>query len=429
MSQQVVDLAMVGFVLGPTALAGMAFAFAYWQIGNRISIGLSGGTISQVSQRFGADDERGIDIATKQSIWVAIALAVPITLLFWYYSTELISVLGGDGVAVRYGSTYLSVVSLALVFEFLNKIASRVLVGVDDAITPMYVRAGGALVNVVLNVIFIFGMGLGVLGAALGTVFATILVTCFFVWGFLGPDLPIVGRFPIRLKVAPPYFDGPLIRQLIRVSTPLMIRWIAHSVVIFPFLAIISTFGTGAVAAFEVARRLRSLMNAPGWGFGLASSSLVGQELGKGDEQEATAYGWDILRFAIVVYVGIAVFAFTFAHSLARVFVSDPDVLRQTTVFVRVAAIAVVCMGIDGSVTGALRGASDTRWPLYGKFTGLYLVAVPVAYLGLVTPLGLTAVYLAFVAETFVPAVVSVARFWTGQWIEVSRQYRPQASD
>lgn len=429
MSQQLVDLAMIGIVLGPSALAGMAFAFAYWQIGNQLSLGLSGGTISLVSQRFGAEDETGIDKAIKQSVWVAIVLSAPITVLYWFVPAALIRVLGASSASIEYGAVYLSVVSLALVCEFQNKIASRVLVGVDDAITPMYVRGSGAVVNILLNGVFIFGLGLGVLGAALGTVVATVLTTGIFAWGFLGRPLPIVGTFPVHLTVDPPYFDAEITRQLIAISVPLMVRWIAHSLVLFPFLSIVSVFGTGAVAAFEVGRRVRGLINAPGWGFGLASSSLVGQQLGKGDEGEAAAYGWDILRFATVVYLGLAAAVIVFARPIARIFVDQPGVLHQTAVFIRVAAVAVIWMGIDGVATGVLRGAGDTRWPLYGKFTGLYILALPIAYLGTITPLGITAVYVALVVETFVPSVVSLFRFWSRRWISTSRAYRPQSTD
>lgn len=421
MSQQVVDLLMIGLVLGPPALAGMAFAFAYYQIGNRLSLGLSGGTISLVARSFGAEDESGIDAATKQSVWVALALAFPMTVLFWTVPAELIRLLGASTDAVRFGAAYLQVIGLALIFAFLNKIASRVLVGVDDAITPMYVRAGGAVANIVLNSVFIFGMGLGVVGAALGTLLATMLVTLAFVIGFFGYRMPVVGQFPVHLTTAPPTIRPALLRELLVISTPLMARWIAHSLIIFPFLAIVSTFGSGAVAAFEVARRLRALMNAPGWGFGLASSSLVGQQLGRENATEATAYGWDILKFSIVTYAGVAVVVFLLARPIATLFINDPAILPQTTIFIRVATLAVVFMGIDNTVTGTLRGAGDTKWPFYGKFVGLYLVALPIAYLSTTTPLGLAMVYVAFVAETFVPGTVSFFRFWTGHWLDASR--------
>lgn len=425
LSQQVADLAMIGLVLGPAAIAGMAFAFAYWQIGNRLSLGLSGGTISLVSQRFGAEDLEGVDTVTKQSYWLGIVMAVPIVGVYWTVPDVLISILGASPAATGFGALYLSVVSLALGFEFINKISSRVLVGMDDAVTPMLIRATGAFTNIVLNAIFIFGLGLGVLGAALGTVLATVFTTLLFLIGFFHGELPRVREFPITLSTTAPNIDLSLARQLLVVSIPLMARSLASSIVIFPLLAIVSVFGTGAVAAFEVARRLRSFMNAPGWGFGLASSSLVGQELGTGDEAEADAYGWDILRFAIVTYLAIAILAIILARPLSRVFVSQPGVLDQTVVFVRVAAIAVIGLGVDSVATGTLRGAGDTRWPFYGKFAGLYLFALPIAYLGVITPLGIYGVYLAFIAETLVPAAVSYFRFWRGDWIAVSREYRP----
>lgn len=418
MSQQVFDLAMIGIVLGPAALAGMAFAFAYWQIGNQLSLGLSNGAMGFISQRYGADDDEGIDSVIKQAIWVSIALSVPVTIVYWFVPAELIGLLTSDPSAVEYGAIYLSVVSLALPFEYLNKVSSRTLVGVDDSLTPMYIRAFGAVANVALNAVLIFGFNLGVFGAALGSALATVLMTGLFAWGFVGQWLPIAGVFPIHVRTTPPYVDIALMRRLVVVSTPLMIRWIAHSIVLFPFLAIVGVFGTTTVAAFEVARRVRRLMNAPAWGFSLASTSLVGQYLGMGDTKEAAAYGRDILRFSIFVYVVVAGCVFLFASWIAPVFVDEPSVQRQTTTFIRVAAIAVLWLGLDGAATGALRGAGDTRWPLYGKFSGLYFVALPIAYLGIATPVGIIAIYIAFIAETFVPAAITTFRLWSGRWLE-----------
>jgi len=74
-------------------------------------------------------------------------------------------------------------------------------------------------------------------------------------------------------------------------------------------------------------------------------------------------------------------------------------------------------MGIDETTTGALRGAGDTRWPLYGKLVGLYLFALPIAYFGTYYSIGIIMIYIAFVAETFIPASISFYRFRTDKWI------------
>jgi len=417
LSQRLADLAMVGAVLGPAAIAGLAFAFAYWQIGNTLSLGVSGGTIAQVSQRYGAGDHDEADLAVKQGLILGVAIALPLTALFVTYSTDLVSLLANDPATIAYGATYLAVAGLAIPFEFVNKVSSRTLVGADDARTPMLVRGSGAVANVVLNAVFIFGLGMGVVGAALATLIATVFVTAAFLLGFLVGRLPWSGPFPITLTTTGPFFDRRLMGELTSLSLPLMGRWLATTLVVFPVLAIVATFGPVVVAAFEVARQIRQLINAPNWGFSLAASSLVGQSIGGQDPSEARAYARDILRFTVVTFLVVSAVVFAFARPIAWVFVDDPGTVDRAVPFVRVAAVSAVGFGVDGATTGALRGSGDTRWPFYGKLVGLYGVMLPVAYLATVTPLGITALYLALLAETAVPAAVTYYRFRTGAWL------------
>lgn len=428
-SQQVADLAMIGIVLGPPALAGLAFAFAYWQIGNTLSLGLSGGTISQVSRRYGAGDSAGVDIAIKTSAWLALVFSIPLAMVFVAIPETLIGLLGGEPETILFGSTYLGIVAAGLPFEFLNKVSSRALVGADDAHTPMLVRSTGAVLNLVINAILIFGLGMGVAGAALGTLIATGAVTGWFTIGFLRGRLPGVGAFPITVSARPPFYGVSMGRELITIATPLMGRWLAQTLAVFPLLAIVATFGSVVVAAFEVGRRIRMLITTPNWGFALAASSLVGQSLGEDNEDVATAYGWEILWFSLVVHVLTGMLVIVFAHPIASVFVSSPTAITETVPFVRIAAVSVIGIGIDGVTTGVLRAGGDTRWPLYGKLLGLYVVTIPMAYLGVITPLGVMALYAALLTETVVPAIVSYYRFNTERWVTISRTFRSTTAD
>jgi putative MATE family efflux protein len=419
-SQRLVDFAMVGVVLGPAAIAGMAFAFAYWQIGNTLSLGLSGGTISQVSQRYGGNRLAEADLAIKQSVWASVVISLPVMGVLVAFPTELIGLLGQDSQAIRYGADYLQVSALAIGFDFVNKVASRALVGADDARTPMLIRVSGAIANAVFNAVFIFGLGLGVVGAALGTVVATMLITAAFSWGFVTGSCPGTGRFPVRVTLSGPYWDAAVTRDLFAVSVPLMGRQLAGTVVVLPLLAIVATFGPVVVAAFEVARQIRLLLYSPDWGFSLAASSLVGQSLGEGDPDEARSYGWDVLKLSTVSFVVLASFAFVFARPISGVFVNDPTTIEHTTDFVRVASVSAVGYGIDGAATGTLRGSGDTRWPFYGRVVGLYGFMLPVAYASIATPLGIVALYLALLVETAIPAFVSWYRFRSDAWIAVA---------
>jgi putative MATE family efflux protein len=414
-SQRTADFVMLGWVAGPPALAGLAFGLAFWQVGNTVSLGLSGGTISMVSQRFGADDPEGVDRAVKASLVVTTALAVAFTLAFWTAAGDLVSLLGDDPAAVDAGATYLRVVALGFVFEFANKVGSRALVGADDSHTPMVVRGGGAVLNVVLNAVFIFGFGLGVAGAALGTAAASLAVALAFGWAYLTGSLPVVGAVPVRVRtgVVPTATE---FRRLWTVGLPLVGRRLAPVLGIFPLLAVAASFGPVVVAAFEVSRRVRRLVATPNWGFTLAASSLVGQELGRGDPASAAAYGRDALRFSLVVHAAVGVPAVLLARPIAGAFLHDPAEVATAVPFVRVAAVSVVGVGVDGVATGVLRGSGDTRWPFYGKVLGFYAVAIPAATFG-APVVGVAGLYVALLAETLVPAAVSAARFRSGAWL------------
>ena len=213
-------------------------------------------------------------------------------------------------------------------------------------------------------------------------------------------------------------------------SAPLVARRAAQGLVVFPLLAIAATFGPVAVAAIGVGRQVRALLGSFSWGFSIAASTLVGQELGAGAEGEAEAYGWGIVRLSALVYVVVAAVVVALGDPIAGIFVDDPANRELSAQFVRVAAVSVVALGIDGSITGALRGAGDTRVPFVAALSGLYLFAVPLAWIGTVVPaVGIGGLLLALLAETAVPMLVNLRRFRSNRWKAVSRGYRPNAGD
>ncbi len=426
MSKQTVDLALVGIALGSAAVAGLAFAGAFWLLGKFVAIGLAGGTVALVSQQYGAGNDGQASLVVKQSVVLAAVVSVPVTALFVFGAEPLVALVGGDAgdEAVGHGALYLAIAALALPFEFLNMIASRTYAGIGNTLTPMAIRSVGAVVNIVISATLIFGFGLGVAGAAIGTVVSVAAVTVAFVPGMLGRSYLGRGVLPVPLR-----FDGPLLApdvmgQLGSVSTPLVGRRLAEGVVTFPLLAIAATFGPVVVAAYAAARRVRSLMDCISWGFSIASSTLVGQHLGADDEGEATAYGIEIIRLSAAISLVTTAVVLAFARPIAGLFVEPAEVDAATT-FVRVAAVSAIALAIKASATGVLRGAGDTRIPFYAALVGLYVFALPAAALGPVTAIGVIGLYAALLFEAIVPAIVTLWRFNTGQWRAVSRRYRP----
>ncbi len=426
MSKQTVDLALVGWAVGSAAVAGLAYAYAYWTISKYVGIGVAGGTVALVSQNYGGDRADRASLVVKQGVWIALLIVLPTVACYMLFTDPLIGLLGSDPGPIGHGSTYLFIVAPALAFEYLNLLMSRTYAGVSDTFTPMVVRAGGGLLNIILSVGFVLA-GLGVAGVALGTLISTAAAMVVLGWGVLGGSYPVPGMraSPVTFSFGGRQFDRELGGQLLTVSTPLIARQTAKMAVVFPLLWIAGTFGPVVVAAFEVGRRIRDLLVSFSWGFSTASSTLVGQELGGGDEPEAAAYGGAILRLSFVVHLAAALVVILAAPLFARLFVSDPADLAQTATFVRVSAATAVLLGVNGAAVGALRGAGDTRWPFVATLFGQYGAALPVAAAGLFTPLGVGGLYGALLLGAGVPLAVNLWRYRSGKWKAISREYRP----
>lgn len=427
MSKSTVDLAMVGSAVGTAAVAGLAFANAYWNVALFIGIGLAGGTVTLVSQAYGAGAVLRARKIVVQGTIVATIIAVPLITAFVLIPEYLVEVFRPDPEPAGHAREYLIFIAPAIIFEFWNLVASRTYAGIGDTFTPMLIRVTGAVLNIVFSAVLIFEVGLGVIGAAIGTTAATLLVSVGFVWGLGGLPIPGRGICPVAVTRPAVTLDIEIIRDLSRVSAPLVARRAAETIVSFPLLAIASVFGPAIVAAYEVARRVRGFIDSFSWGFSIAASTLVGQRLGADDEADAAEYGWSIIRLSAVVYIIVSMGVILAAEPIARIFVDEA--IDTATLFVIVAAISVVFLGVDSSATGTLRGAGDTRYPFWSSVAGRYGGGLTIAAIGLITPLGAAALMIAFVIETLLPAILNLHRVRTDRWKAVSRSYRASIED
>ena len=430
MSKNAVDVAMVGIAVGQAGIAGVGFASPYWGLAFTLGGGLAAGTIALVFQRFGAGAFDRIGQPIRSSVVLVVAATLPVAALYLTLPETLVGLLTDDPESRRLGAAYLEVLALGVPFAALNLVGSRALVGADDAWTAMVLRAGGAVANVGINAVLIFGLGMGVVGAAVGTVLSNVIVTAAFAAGLVAGRLPWVGALPISVSARGTYVDRGTLRDLVEISLPVVGRNGVWTVARFPMLALVGLFGQSVVAAYVISRRVLGLMNTPGWGYGLAASSLVGQSLGEGDEATAEAYGREITIVSVATYCLAAGVVLLFAERVVVAFVGDPTApaVPVAIPLVYAAVLAVVAQGVTSAVAGALDATGDTNWPFYGRALGTFGVALPLTYLGATTGLGLWGLYLAYFAQTVVPAVVNYYRFSTGEWKAISRQYRPGAA-
>jgi len=426
------DFFMVSLALGPAAVAGLQFGFQYYFIALGLSLAVSSGTISVVSRFHGAGNYDRADLAIKQSLWLALLIALPLTAATWVYATPMIGLLTDDPRAIELGAVYLRLVMLSAAFRFWSMIVARALQGAGDTRTPMYIRTISVPTNVALNAVLIFGLGpfprLGIAGAAAGSVIANTLAAALF------SVILLSGRFAVTLRPGGRQFDLDIVREIVRVGLPLSGTRLAQSLGRFPFLFVLAALGTNVVAAYAIGRRLMMLARMPAWGYSTASSTLVGQAIGGGDDEGAEGYGWQTLRIALATQLPIALLLVVAARPLALLFSAENVAL--TVEFVYVFAVVVAGFSVDRTLRGALRGAGDTSFPFYGTMIGNYLVRLPVAALALPTgftvaalgvsvapglALGLPAVYAAIWGDIYLRAVVNWIRFRSDRWKVIAR--------
>lgn len=431
MSKSAADVAMVGVAVGGAAIAGVGIATPFWGFGFALGGGIAAGTIALVSQRYGAEAWEELGLAVRASAVLTIGITLPMALLFFTFPERILSLISTDPETIQQGSIYLRYVSLGIPFAALNLIGSRTLVGANDAYTPMVLRAVGAVANIAINAVLIFGLGMGVMGAALGTVLANVIVTSGFAFGLVAGWAPLAGSFPVTIDPRGGYLDTRMMWDLVTIGLPAMGRSLVWTLAELPMYGILDIFGQDILSAYVIARRVWGLMNTPGWGFGLATASLVGQELGVGDETAAEAYGREILRLSIGVYLVFALVVAMFADQVVWLFVDDPGEvnLAVATNLLYAACLSIVFRAVSVVSAGALDGSGDTRWTFMSQIVGMFGVAIPLVYLGATTPLGLWGLYLAFLAESGVPAALNYYRLRSGKWKVISRAYRPASTD
>ncbi len=423
-----VDLLMVGRLPEPAvALASVGFGGQMVFFTFTVMIAITAGTIALVARAVGAEEPDQANRVLVQSLLLAVLLSLPVALTGVLFGEPIVALFGPEPDVVQAGGAYIRIIFLAAPFLFVMFVSISALRGAGDMVTPLWV---GALVNVVnfgLNVHLIFGatydLGplhlaiprLEVEGAAIGTALSYATGALVYL------ALYRRGRLRLRLRRPRPLWNGGLARRILRVGYPAALEQIVFQVGILIWIAMVVSFGTAAFAAHNVGLRIQSFAFMPGFGFAMAAAALVGQNLGAEDPKEAERSGWESAKLAVLVMGGLGVVTFLGAPWIALAFTSEREVVDLTILFIRVHAISIPATGLFFSMGWALRGAGDTRWPLYATLIGIYAIRLPLSYfLGYTLGIGVLGIWVALPVEYYLRSVIVSQRFQTGAWKAVA---------
>lgn len=410
----VVNLIWVGR-LGPVPIAAVISAtFIIWILYSLISI-LSTGVVAMIARFLGAGQLEDAREVAEQTWRFALIFACAIALPGYIFRESIIAVMHLEPAVAKAASDYLGIYSLTSIFIVFAEWAGALFRAAGNPRTPLTVFAIGLAINLVLDPLLIFGIGpfprLEVVGAAVATAISYGLIALTIFWLMRGRPLP----FEVRLSIFG-RMDWPRLGRLLMIGTPISILGIVFSIVYLFINRITAGFGTEAVATLGIGNRIESINYLVASGFGLATATLVGQNLGARNPGRAAEMTHKTILL-VSLYIGItSLFFLVFPEAIVRVFTNDPAVIEAGRGYIRILALSQVFMGWEIVLEGAFSGAGDTWPPMIVAIPGA-IARIPLAWLlAEHWGLGPDGVWWSITITTIVKASILYVWFARGKW-------------
>ncbi|MFH5821427.1 MATE family efflux transporter [Georgenia sp. AZ-5] len=347
-----VDTAMVGH-LGTAELAGLSLSSTLLTTAVGIFIFLAYATTAATSRRLGAGDRAGGVSAGVDGMWLAVGLGAVTALAAYLAAPWIVDAMGAPDAVAPHAVAYLRASAPGLPGMLVVLAATGTLRGLLDTRTPLVVAVAGALANVALNALFIYGLGLGVAGSGLGTALAQT---------GMGVALGVVvvhGARALGVGLRP---HAAGIWRSALAGAPLFVRTLTLRLAILATVAVATSLGAVTLAGYQVVNVMWGLAAFALDALAIAAQALVGRGLGAGDVGHVRA----VMRRCLQWGTGAgAVLGLVFAAGgwwLAPLFSADGDVRLAAAVGL---AVAGACLPIAGWVymlDGVLIGAGDGRY-------------------------------------------------------------------
>lgn len=415
----VADMIMVGR-LGPAAIAAVGlsnqpvfFTLAVFQA-------LNVGTTALVARFIGARDNSEANRVAEQSFLVTLLIGILLSTISYLATPWIIRAMGAEPDAEPLGIAYLQIVSLGLVFTAVSMCLASALRGAGNTKTPMKVNIMTNLINCAGNYVLIYGkLGLpayGVAGAAMATTLSRVVACIAFLCVVLSKDSQIrlgaVRSYRVRLD---------LLQRMLQIGFPSAIEQFILRGGQLTYVRIVAGLGTVVLASHQIGMNILSLSFMPGMAFSIAATTLVGQELGAGRPAVAEKSAAETRRMGMIVSGTMAAILFFGGARIASLYTSDPVVIKQAAMVLRVIGLVQPAQSTQFILAGGLRGAGDTKWPLYSTFIGVWGVRVLMGYIFVtVLHLGLLGAWMGMALDQLIRSFVIYTRFRKGDWKTVS---------
>ncbi|MFJ7238035.1 MATE family efflux transporter [Streptomyces olivaceus] len=400
------DSAIVGH-LGTAQLAGLGIASALLTTAVSIFVFLAYATTAAVSRRVGAGDLQAAIRQGMDGIWLALLLGAAVIAVVLPTAPFLVELFGASDTAAPHAITYLRVSALGIPAMLVVLAATGVLRGLQNTRTPLYVAIAGFVANAVLNVVLVYGAGLGIAGSAWGTVIAQCGMAAVYLW------VVIRGARRHGASLRP---DAAGIRASAQAGAPLLVRTLSLRAILMITTAMAARLGDADIAAHQIVLSLWSLLAFALDAIAIAGQAIIGRYLGAGDEQGARAACRRMVEWGVAVGVVLGLLVVLSRPAFLPLFTGDSAVRDTALPALVIVALAQPVCGVVYVLDGVLMGAGDGPYLAWAMLLTL-AVFTPAALAVPALGGGLTALW---AAMTLMMAMRLVTLWWrtrSGRWI------------
>ncbi|MDE5930237.1 MAG: MATE family efflux transporter, partial [Muribaculaceae bacterium] len=411
----------------PSASVGLVSSslWLFWGICSMATMGFS----VQVAHCLGARETERARSVLRQGLVSMALFSVVMALVGVAVSPSLPGWLGGDSAIRADASLYFTVFVAALPMLTLNYLCGGMLRCAGQMKVPSLLNVLMCVLDVIFNFFLIFptrdialfggtvtvpGAGLGVLGAAVGTVLAETVVAllmCYFLcWRQEELDIARRARESFRPTVA-------VIRKALRISLPMTLEHAIFCGAQIMITVIVAPLGAVAIAANAFAVTAESLCYMPGFGIGDAATTLTGQCFGARRFTLARSFAYISVGMGMAVMTLMAVILYLCAPLMMELMTPVGAIAALGTEVLRIQAWAEPMYAASIVAYGAFVGVGDTLWPAVMNFGSIWLVRIPVAAL-LAPTAGLAGVWIAMAVELTFRGLIFLWRLWSGAWLK-----------
>jgi putative MATE family efflux protein len=410
----VVDVFWVAH-LGDRAVATVGLTDSMFALVFGLAMGISVAATATVARRIGEKNPEAASHAAAQAILLGGAIALGVGIPGGLGARQLLGAMSGSADLAAYGATFTRTMLFCTPSVMMLFLFNAIFRGAGNATIAMRALWIGNAINLVLDPLFIFGLGpipaFGVTGAAIATSTGRSIGALYGLWNLLK------GKGEIKLLKKQWQFDPPLIRQLAKLAGPAAIQYLVPTLSWAGLVRIVALFGSVAIAGYTIAIRIIVFSILPAWGLSNAAATLVGQNLGAKQPERAERSVLLCGAYNMTFLVGLGLLFIVFSGGLVGLFTADPGIARVSQTCLRTLSYGYAFYAWGMVLVQSFNGAGDTRTPTRVNFFCYWMCQLPLAWaLARPVALGPVGVFTAIPVAEFMLAAVSFLLFRRGAW-------------